>query len=186
MFIPKLNRWSAWRFTRFWNAPGDSIAQWKLTRPPCALFNRIVMTVELPRYAQMKKGRPKAAPSLRGRRSSEFASIITRAGLPLAWRARSPRHTAQGLGEPARSRYMAWTIASSLQRRVDWASRPSASSCRILQSDIFNPLSGNAIVASFKDVAKCIQARPEKSPAESEGLGGRVVIEITALREVLC
>ena len=165
VFIPKLNRWSAWRFTRFWNAPGDSIAQWKLTRPPCALFNRIVMTVELPRYAQMKKGRPKAAPSLRGRRSSEFASIITRAGLPLAWRARSPRHTAQGLGEPARSRYMAWTIASSLQGRVDWAARPSASSWRILQFRHFQSLLlGNATIAPFKDAAKCTHAA-QKSPA---------------------
>ena len=41
-----------------------------------------------------------------------------------------------------RSRYKAWTIASSLQRRVDWAARPSASSWRILQSDIFNPSIG--------------------------------------------
>ena len=151
--------------------PGDSIAQWKLTRPPCRLFNQIVLTVELPHYVR----KPPLACAVEDPLSSLRLS-----------RAPACPHTAQGLGEPARSRYMAWTIASSLQRRVDWASRPSASSCRILQSDIFNPLSGNAIVASFKGVAKCIQARPEKSPAASEGLGGRVVIEITALREVLC
>lgn len=134
--------------------PGDSIAQWKLTRPPCRLFNQIVLTVELPHYVR----KPPLACAVDDPLSSLRLS-----------RAPACPHTAQGLGEPARSRYMAWTIASSLQRRVDWASRPSASSCRILQSDIFNPLSGMPLLRRSKVLPSAFKHDQKKAPRRARG-----------------